>query len=80
MKTEITKAQWDRYHIEVADHEKFIKDYKFFLERICRHLDWVNKEKAWTPEEIRKVMYSEIDKAHSMDAPNEPGYYHANND
>jgi len=76
----ITKEQWDDYEIKVEAHEKFIADYRFYLDRICNHLKWVDPNKAWVPEEIRERISSEIRMSHSMDAPNEPGYYRANND
>jgi hypothetical protein len=75
-----TAKQWADYREDLMAHEQFISNYKFFLERIVKHLEWVGKEKTWTPEEIHTVMLNEIKKSHSMDAPNEPGYYRANND
>lgn len=78
-----TKEQWDQYEIEVNDHEKFIEHYKFFLDRIVNYLEWqgprMNKT-SFTPSEIRDFVSSEIISADSMDAPNKPGYYRANND
>ncbi|MBZ0246334.1 MAG: hypothetical protein K8H85_10330 [Cyclobacteriaceae bacterium] len=75
-----TKEQWDQYSKDLNKHEQFIKDYKFFTDRICRHLNFIDHKKQWTIEEIRKTMIDEIDKSHSMDAPNKPGYFRANND
>ena len=74
-----TKEQWDQYEKDCVKHNKFIEDYKFFLTRICRHLEQFGQNK-WTPREIMSYMTSEIDMAESMDAPNKPGYYRANND
>ena len=80
MKAGTTQEQWDRYKEELANHTHFIKDYKFFLDRICRHLQFVQNSKAWTTAEIMDVISREISNSDSMDAPNEPGYYRANND
>lgn len=73
---------WETYNHKVEQHENFIERYKFFLDRICTHLDWVDKTKSktWTTDEIRNLIGSEISRAHSMDAPNKPGYDRANND
>jgi hypothetical protein len=75
-----TKEQWDQYHIDVKNHEKFIEDYKFFLNRITRHLEWMKPNNTWTTRDILVAISDEIDRSHSMDAPNKPGYYRANND
>ena len=80
MKAGTTQEQWDRYKEDLANHTHFIKDYKFFLDRICRHLQFVQNSKAWTTAEIMDVISREISNSDSMDAPNEPGYYRANND
>jgi len=71
---------WSQYHESLKEHEQFIKNYKFFLDRICGHLDWIKSGNAWTTDDIRSVINAEIKKSHSMDAPNEPCYYRANND
>ena len=75
-----TKEQWERYNLELVQHEQFITNYKLYLDRIFRHLQFVDPNKSWSLGEIRKTMLSEIDKCQSMDAPNKPGYYRANND
>jgi hypothetical protein len=78
-----TKEQWDRYDEEVKAHQEFIKNYKFFLDRIVNYLDWqaprMNKV-SFTPSEIKDFVSSEILAASSCDAPNKPGYTYANND
>ena len=78
----ITQQDWDDYELKVKVHKKFIENYRFFLDRIVNHLKWKQggQKESWTPDEIHKVMTSEIDMAASMDAPNKPGYYRANND
>lgn len=78
-----TKEQWDRYNEQKAAHNKFIEQYRFFLNRIVDHLEWQGKrmnKNSWTPSEIKDWVMSEIVKSASMDAPNKPGYYRANND
>jgi len=79
-----TEIAWSQYHESLKEHDHFIKNYKFFLERICNHLKFVNNgdtsDHSWSVDEIRSTITSEIHKCQSMDAPNEPGYYRANND
>jgi hypothetical protein len=75
-----TDEQWERYEAEVKAHEKFIERYRFYLERIVNHLELNYPRCTWTPAKIKEFMTAEIDKSSSMDAPNKPGYYRANND
>ena len=75
-----TPEQWEQYERELESHNAFIQRYRFYLDRICNHLDSVRKDNKWTTEDIRKVMTSEIDMAAHCGAPNKPGYYRANND
>jgi hypothetical protein len=75
-----TKEQWDRYEAELKDHKEFIANYKFFLVRIIKHLEWIQPNQTWTTKEINHVISNEIDRSSSMDQPNKPGYYRANND
>lgn len=72
--------EWQKYYQDLSRHEQFINDYKFFLDRICRHLEWLRPSNTWTVTDIQKVIGGEIDKSWSMDAPNKPGYTRANND
>lgn len=75
--------EWQKYYADLERHEQFIKNYKFFLDRIVTHLNWLGerrKRNEWTPDDIARVLGSEIDQSWSMDAPNKPGYYRANND
>jgi len=69
---------------DVEKHEQFIRDYKFFLDRICNHLKFINNgdtsDHSWSVDEIRGTMTAEIHKCQSMDAPNPPNYTIANND
>lgn len=76
-----TKEQWDRYEAELKDHNEFITNYRFFLDRIIKHLEWsASKDYEWSVKEIKYAIENEIDKASSMDAPNKPGCLIANND
>lgn len=71
---------WQEYYRKLKEHEQFCNDYKFFLDRICRHLEWSKPNNTWTTVDILVLIGSEIDKSRSMDAPNPPGYYRAAND
>jgi DNA polymerase III alpha subunit len=69
-----TKEQWDRYEIERKNHHA-MQDYKqSFANDIFLLVETHGIEKA--KERIKEA----ISMARSMDAPNEPGYYRANND
>jgi hypothetical protein len=75
-----TAKQWADYREDLMAHEQFISNYKFFLERIVKHLEFVKPNAFWDTKQIAETIGNEIKKSHSMDAPNEPGYYRANND
>jgi hypothetical protein len=75
-----TDEQWTKYELDVKAHKAFIEDYRFFLNRITRHLEWMKPNNTWTTVDILAAIGREIDKSESMDAPNKPGYYRANND
>lgn len=76
-----TNEQWEQYE---SDYEVFmgrISVRKFELDRMLNYLKFINPEKnTWTLDEIRRKISDEISKSESMDAPNKPGYYRANND
>ena len=72
--------EWQTYYQELQRHETFCDNYQLFLDRICAHLEWLRPSNTWTTDEIRRTIMSEIDRKRSMDAPNKPGYYRANND
>jgi len=81
----VTEEQINQYNEDVAAHELFISNYRYFLERICNHLDWVEgltigDRRLWQTAEIRKIISDEIDKSESMDAPNKPNSEFSNND
>ena len=84
MKTETPAKEltpeWEKYYADLDRHEEFYNSYKFYLDRMLRHLEWRKPSNTWTTEEIRKEISDEISRALSMDAPNKPGYYRANND
>ena len=80
-----TKEQWDAYEERCEEHNQFISQYRSYLGRIVNHLQWINDKsnnpgESYTPEEINRIMSNEIDMMSSMNAPNKPGYYRANND
>jgi hypothetical protein len=75
-----TEKQWADYKEELMAHEQYISNYKFFLERIVSYLEFAQPNAGWTTDEIKIAITTEIKRAHSMDAPNKPGYYRANND
>lgn len=76
-----SSPEWQKYYYELQKHEQFYDNYRIFLDRILNFLDGNNGPNCtWTTAHIRKIISSEIDRAHSMDAPNKPGYYRANND
>lgn len=75
-----TDEQWERYELEVKAHEQFIERYRFYLERIVKHLEFKRNNGTWSPAEIFFTMEQEIRMSESMDAPNKPGYTRANND
>ena len=77
---ETSLPEWQEYYRRLKAHEEFYDDYKFYLDRILRHLNFLRVDHAWTTDEIRSRMSAEIDMAMSCDAPNKPGYYRANND
>jgi len=78
--TGTTPEQWLDYEVKKKAHELFIHNYKFFLNRIVRHLEFVQPGKQWTLEEMQHTIMNEIKMSDSIDAPNKPGYYRANND
>jgi hypothetical protein len=80
MENKNTSPEWQRYYADLERHERFYKDYKFFLNRITRHLEWMKPNNTWTTVDILVAINNEIDRGASMDAPNKPGYYRANND
>ena len=76
-----TKEQWDAYEIEKAAFEARMESIK---PQMPSSLDFPiskrgDEEFHYAMEEYKKA-YREWDRAHSMDAPNKPGYYRSNND
>lgn len=71
--------EW-KYQEDVEAHKNFISKYRFYLDRIVNHLEFIQPGKAWTAAEILTTIEGEIRKSESMDAPNKPGYERANND
>lgn len=75
-----TKEQWDKYYEELDAHNKFIERYRFYLDRIVNFLEFKKPKNTWTTSDILTLIEGEIRDSQSMDAPNKPGYYRANND
>lgn len=76
-----TQEQWNDYGKDLDQHLKRIITMRMEHRRM---IGWIksyypNKE-TWTLEELEKAGNNLIDMAESLDAPNEPGYYRANND
>lgn len=69
-----TQEQWDRYQIELKNHEAFCDFKQSWANDIFLLIEAHGLEKA------KEKVKSAIDMARSMDAPNYPGYYRANND
>lgn len=69
-----TQEQWDRYEMDQRNHEAWIKSRREFLEAVLSHADQHGSMSAF------EHFNNELDMKLSMDAPNRPGYYRANND
>jgi hypothetical protein len=69
------------YEEDLKQHLERIITMRMELKRMCGWLKsyYPNKE-TWTLEELQNSGKHLIDMAESMDAPNKPGYYRANND
>ena len=72
--TGTTKEQWDKYELDLQNHEARIAYQRDFLNNILMYCE-ANGFNA-----TKQKFESELDRALSMDAPNKPGYYRANND
>lgn len=62
-----TKEQWDKYYADLKAHDEY-------CERVKPQAELFSSEKAY------ENALSEWRMMRSCDAPNEPGYYRANND
>ena len=69
-----TKEQWDQYELDLCNHENSINIKRTLLERILKYAQ------EYGIENTRAKFNREFDEALSMDGPNKPGYYRANND
>ena len=69
-----TQEQWDRYELDQRNHEAWIKSRREFLVSVLSHCDHHGSQSAF------EYFTRELDMKLSMDAPNKPGYYRANND
>lgn len=69
-----TKEQWDKYELDLQNHNAHQNFKESFAKDIFMLIDAHGIDKA--KEKIREA----INQARYMDAPNKPGYYRANND
>jgi len=69
-----TPEQWERYEMDKKNHEAMIQNKRNFLFDVLKHVEeyGVDNTRRWFEDEILKEW--------SMNAPNKPGYYMANND
>jgi len=74
MGRQTTAEQWEQYQLDLKNHEAWVNNRKEYLQRV---LDYAMSNGI---EDAHKRFMHELDQALSMDAPNEPGYYRANND
>ena len=74
MGKQTTPEQWEKYQIELKNHQAWIQGRREFLMQILKSVF----ENGIGPTEQK--FNRELDQSLSMDAPNEPGYYRANND
>lgn len=69
-----TLEQWERYELDEHNHMAWCKSRQEFAETVIKFVQMYGPVEAF--ERIKKS----IDEIRSMDAPNKPGYYRANND
>ena len=74
MGRQTTQEQWDQYQLDLKNHNNWCDSRQEFAERIIKLVQEIGPEKAF--EKISREIY----EIRFMDAPNEPGYYRANND
>lgn len=67
MKAGTTQAQWDRYNDELIEHQIYCDKIRPKRENFETQVEYDAAFSEW-----QKILF--------MDAPNEPGYYRANND
>lgn len=69
-----TKEQWDQYELDLKNFEAFVNGRREFADKCFGLIEKFDLKKA------RDIIHNELDQSLSMDAPNKPGYYRANND
>ena len=67
----------ESYQKEKESHDTFIRGYRAAVNDANRALE---NDELLTASQLLKRLNSELSKRDSMDAPNKPGYYRANND
>lgn len=70
----ISQEEWDAYEEKLAEHQVRMLYKRDFAKRILDHAERYGVQSA------RAFFKAELDMEDSCDAPNEPGYYRANND
>lgn len=71
---ETTKEQWQQYELDLKNHENWCDSRLEFSETVIKFVQ------LYGPEEAYERIKRSIDEIRSMDSPNKPGYYRANND
>lgn len=69
-----TKEQWDQYEMDLKNHNSWCDSRLGFAQSVIELVKAIGPEEAFA--HVKKV----ISETRSMDAPNKPGYYTANND
>jgi hypothetical protein len=69
-----TQEQLDQYDIDFKNFVNSIMNKRELLDRILKYAN------EYGIENTRNKFNKEFDESLSMDAPNRPGYYRANND
>jgi len=67
----------ESYQKEKESHDTFIRGYRAAVNDAVIALD---NDELLTASQLLRRIQSELSKRDSMDAPNPPGYYRANND
>lgn len=67
-------TEWKQYELDLLNHKARIKNKRDFLDAVLRFVE------IFGIESTRRDFNTELDRELFMDAPNEPGYYRANND
>ena len=78
-----TKEQWDNYEIRKAEHDAYCERTMPLASQFGYEPNGIESQGGWTIEGGEEAYHNAVSQwkmMRSMDAPNEPGYYRANND